>query len=186
MSGDAETVSTPEWWSARAAIEDPCEAVMWSREGQSERFDAVMDILPIGCWGGSVLDFGCGTGALSERFSGLHIPYLGYDWSHPMVLRARLEHPRSEFVSTLPWRHFDAIVCVGTFNMPGSYADTWKTLAHLWDRTDYALIVSLYRGDDSRCLTYDPYDLCDFASPKTDRWRIEQIRHNDLLLVMWK
>jgi len=156
---------------------------MWSAEGQRERFDAIYEAVNLRP-GECILDFGCGTGAFSDAFP--TDQYRGYDWSFPMVERARREHPYHEFVSTLSWQHFDAIVCVGTFNLPGSYAETWQTLNSLWTRTDRVLAVSLYYGDDENCLSYDEYDCCDFAKNRASRWRIEKHRHNDLLLVMWK
>lgn len=155
---------------------------MWSEQGQKERFEVVSNA--IDCVFGSLVDFGCGTGEFSEWFNPDH--YLGYDWSHSMVERALNEHPHYRFISTLPWRHFDIIACVGTFNLPGSFAETWQTLNSLWDRTDKQLIVSLYYGNDENCLSYDEYDCLDFAKPRASRWRIEKHRHNDLLMVMWR
>jgi SAM-dependent methyltransferase len=186
--GDAETsrrsLNTPEAWSERAQIESPYEAVMWSPEGQRERHDAVIRALNPKL-GETFLDFGCGTGELCTYLQDGD-GYVGYDWSYPMVQRARHDHPGYKFLSTLPYEHYDLVACVGTFNLPGSFEETWKTINSLWERTKRALAASLYDGNDERCLQYDEYDLCDFVAGKTQHWRIERIRHNDLLLVMWK
>jgi SAM-dependent methyltransferase len=185
VSGNAEarSLNTPEAWSARADEPTSLGAVMWSAQGQKDRFEAALDALK-GSLSTSLLDFGCGTGAFSE-----HIPsheYFGYDWSQSMVQRARDEHPDHEFTSALSWRRFDAVVCIGTFNLPGSTYETWRTLMSLWEITDRVLVASLYCGEDESCLRYDEYDLCDFARNHADRWRVEKHRHNDLLLVMWR
>jgi SAM-dependent methyltransferase len=187
VSGNAEagrrSLNTPEAWSERALLEDSCAAVMWSPEGQRERHVAVLDALdPMP--DETFLDFGSGTGALADLLP--ENGYVGYDWSYPMVERARREHPGYKFLSTLPYEHYDLVACIGTFNLPGSFEETWKTINSLWERTNRALAASLYDGNDERCLQYDEYDLCDFVTMKTKHWRIERIRHNDLLMVMWK
>lgn len=186
MFGNAETRSlsnTPEMWSERAKLDDHLDAVMWTAQGQAERHRAVLEALDPKP-NETFLDFGCGTGELSER---LFAPsYTGYDWSFQMACRAQERHPGFEFISTLPWRHFDVIACIGTFNLPGSLVGTFKTLDNLWVRCHSRMAVSLYSGDDERCLSYSPYDIIPWAEKHVTRYRLERIRHNDLLLVMWR
>ena len=46
----------------------------------------------------SILDLGCGTGALTERLAGLGRRVLGADSSPEMIESARAQHPELEFV----------------------------------------------------------------------------------------
>lgn len=175
-------MNTPEAWSERATLPG-LSAVMWSPDGQDDRFAAVLKVFDT-TNGMTVLDFGCGTGGFCRFFPPQN--YLGYDWSEGMVERAKQEHPAYAFTSSLTWQHFDLVACIGTFNLPGSFKETWETLNSLWVRTESVLAVSLYQGADRSCLSYDEFDLCEFAAARAERWRIEKHRHNDLLLSMWR
>lgn len=180
--------NTPEAWSDRAHRADPCEAVMWSRDGQQERFGVVLDALAPRV-GESLLDYGCGTGALTEVLSP-DVRYLGYDWSNGMVLRSRRDHERREFTSTRPERGelFDVVAAIGTFNL-ATYDETFGQLEALWDgNTRRALAACLYAGSDPVNTRFSHQRLGHFAErqAKAGRWRIEKHRPNDLLLVLWK
>lgn len=66
-----------------------------STESQKLRFDQLLGIVPTGATEYSILDYGCGYGAmvdvLTER--GHTFRYTGYDVSEEMILRARRLHP---------------------------------------------------------------------------------------------
>ncbi len=171
--------NTPAFWSERAAVADPVEAVLWTRLGQLERFRAVITALAPRD-GEILLDFGCGLGALAQFAS--PDAYFGYDWSTAMVERARLEHPEHRFTDERPTGWFDLIACVGTFNLADP-DEIYETLDDLWEKTGRALAVCLYYGNDPGTRSYDPGDLITYARSHS-RWRLERHRDNDLLLVL--
>ena len=83
--------NTPAAWSVRAETPAHWEACLWSREGQRARFQSVLaELEPMP--GETLLDFGCGTGQLSEHVGG-QVRYVGYDSAPGMVARARTDHP---------------------------------------------------------------------------------------------
>lgn len=136
--------------------------------------------------GESLLDFGCGTGALS-RFLPEGIKYLGFDWAPGMIERARREHPDATFAEPwlLPDRPFDLVVAIGTFNLADGWSKdhTASMLRILWGRTKRALAACLYAGDHPHCLSYTEEDLKGFV-PEAATVEIERHRPNDLLLVL--
>lgn len=177
-------INTREAWSDRAAMPAPWDAAGWSRRSQRERFDAVLarlDLRP----GDTVLDFGCGTGELADRIpSSL---YVGYDSAPGMVARAQVDHPLAHFTSKWPAGRFDHVIAVGPFNLPGGWSKqhTFHALRHLWDSTGCrSLIVSVYAGDDERCLRYSPNDLLVCGHSLGLNVTVEQWRANDLLMVV--
>lgn len=180
----ATLVNSPAAWSARAAAASPLDAVGWTEEGQTARFAAVLSALAPRD-GESLLDYGCGTGALSELVPA-GVEYCGVDWADGMVARAKKDHPGAKFRNTRPKRPVDVIACVGPFNLPGNWskAETWATLRALWQDCRRSLAVSLYAGADERCLRYEPGQLLSFAQSVAPLWRVERHRHNDLLLVL--
>lgn len=179
-----EMVNTPEAWSERASLASSWDAAGWTRDGQRDRFDAVAAHL---AETGSLLDFGCGTGAFSD-WCFPQVAYHGYDWAPGMLDRARREHPGKVFVDSIDGLEFDMVVAIGPFNLPGSVMRTKVDLQRLWASTRSLLAVSLYRGGDERCLSYtlddcaDIVDLCRAGSFLVDG----SYRANDLLLVMWR
>jgi SAM-dependent methyltransferase len=174
--------NTPEAWTERAALDDRLEAVMWTHDGQVGRFLAVLHALAPK-HGETLLDYGCGTGELSE-FTHPRTPYTGVDWSRGMIARARLEHPGKRFSIYLGPETFDLVACVGTFNLPGSLAQTWDDLAELWGRTRRSLAACLYAGDDQNCLRYTQSQVLRFAEQHASDFSVNKHRPNDILLVM--
>lgn len=174
--------NTPQAWSERSHASTSWEAAGWTKAGQEDRFDAVAAHLPEQ---GTLLDFGCGTGAFAD-WCFPAVDYQGYDWAPGMLDRARADHPDRVFLDSIEGLEFDIVVAIGPFNLPGSVLRTKVELQRLWTQTRSLLAVSLYRGDDERCLRYtiddvgDIVDLCgchDFVADFS-------YRANDLLLVM--
>lgn len=181
----AETENTPAAWSARAAAAEPWEAAGWSRESQQARFAAVahaVNAQPLE----RLLDFGCGTGGYTA-----HVPervsYVGYDFSPGMVARATRDHPGFWFTADWPGGGLDIVIAAGCFNLPGNWSKshTWHTLRHLWDTTGCStLAVSLYAGDDDRCLIYDEQEVHDRLLGESYLGTVTRWRPNDLLAVL--
>lgn len=177
--------NSPAAWSARAlSVADAHEATRWSEAGQRERFDSVLAALDPKP-GESLLDFGCGTGALSELLPE-GVDYLGYDWAAGMVMRARCEHPGRSFSRLWPDGPFDLVACIGTFNLRDGWSkeQTWKTLASLRGRCRRAIAVCLYAGKDPDCLIYSEDEIPFIAHMGEARTTVTRHRPNDLLLLM--
>lgn len=181
-------VNTPGAWSIRArAHAEPWIACGWSRDGQLDRLEHVVDALDPRP-GERLLDWGCGTGELCELLPD-DVVYVGFDWSDGMVERAIRDHAADQrrFVTGDPaWKGCDLVACVGPFNLPDGWSKqrTWHTLRHLWDVTGCrALAVSLYCGDDPNCLSYDLEET--YCAGDQLSWDVEvtPIRANDLLMV---
>lgn len=178
-------VNTPTGWSERAAIDDPWTACGWSFAGQRERHAAVIAGLAPQR-GDRLLDWGCGTGQLSELVPD-GVEYVGYDWAPGMVIRAAREHQGRLFQSWQPSGVFDLVACVGPFNLSDGWSKerTWHTLRHLWDVTGCrALAASLYAGDDPECLSYTGAEAAAAGQQLGYAVRVDQIRDNDLLLTV--
>ena len=182
-----ETANTPQAWSERARTHtEPWDACGWSREGQYDRLAAVLDELDPQP-GETLLDWGCGTGELCSLLLP-DVKYHGYDWAKGMVARARREHPGRTFSAVHPphYRQFDLVACVGPFNLEDGWSKqhTWHTLRHLWDTTGCrSIAVSLYKGDDDRCLRYEEHELHAFGRSLGPGYFIDEIRPNDLLFA---
>jgi predicted TPR repeat methyltransferase len=177
-------LNTPAAWSERAATIDAAhEACGWNRLGQKERlWEAVKALAPRD--GERLLDWGCGTGELSELLTG-NVDYVGYDWAPGMVERAREEHPGRKFQAWEP-DSADLIAAIGPFNLVDNWSKelTWLTLRTLWAKTGRALVASLYAGSDERCLSYS-FDECQrFAFAESYYARVTNWRYNDLLIVL--
>lgn len=178
-------VNTPDAWSARAEREHTSwDAAGWSRQGQEERFAAVLEAIEPKD-GERLLDFGCGTGAFADVLPP-SIDYVGYDSAAGMVIRASREHPRCVFQSWEPHLAFDVTVCIGPFNLPcpSGKQVVWQTLRRLWDGTGRALAVSLYAGQDERCLVYGEDEVNDHLGGLSHDVTVERWRPNDILAVV--
>ncbi len=103
--------------------------VGWNSEfAQHERFERLCEILPADDTGVSVLDFGCGFGALAEFLAARRkqFTYVGYDASPRMIdcARARFDDPRVTFESdwqVVPPCHYG--IASGVFNVRGEWSD---------------------------------------------------------------
>jgi len=159
--------------------------VMWTDRGQVSRFEKVLwalDPQP----GERLLDYGCGTGALTERLSG-EVGYLGYDWAEGMVERAKRVHPGREFTTHHPINGFDLVACVGPFNLKHNWSKqhTWHTLRHLWATTGcHTLAALLYTGEDLDCISYTLEECKAFAHGESYWSDVEQWRYNDILILL--
>jgi SAM-dependent methyltransferase len=180
--------NTPEAWTERAReAETSAGAALWSEAGQRERFAAVLAALDPRP-GETLLDYGCGTAALSELLP-VGVEYVGCDWSRGMIERARREHPSRELLlrGDFPTAPVDLAVVVGTFNLDNGWAksQTWDALGRLWSLCRRALAACLYAGDDPDCLVYTQAEVEAFAA-ETDaaRFAVTQPRPNDLLLLL--
>jgi len=69
-----------------------------SQESQELRFHELLRILPASATDYSILDYGCGYGALIDMLvgRGQSFRYLGFDVSHEMIARARRQHRRAD------------------------------------------------------------------------------------------
>ena len=75
---------------------ETARGVDWnSTESQKTRFAQLLRIVPSGATEYSILDYGCGYGAIIDVLTELGQPvqYVGYDVSEEMILRARRLHP---------------------------------------------------------------------------------------------
>lgn len=174
-------VNSSEAWSARALISEPWTACGWSKHGQEARFHAVVAALNLQP-GERLLDYGCGTGRLAEFLPG-GVDYVGVDWAEGMRLRARLEHPSARIVEKVPFGRFDAVACIGVFNLPGTKQDAFHTIRWLWETTGCrVLVASLYAGDDPACLSYTEAEAVRCGALLAYHVTVERILPNDLLL----
>lgn len=164
MTVAAKVRNTPEAWTERASEPESWRAAGWSERGQTQRFLAAVGHLNLRP-GESLLDFGCGTGRLSEWVPA-GVEYVGYDWSPGMVLAASAAHPEAGFTCVPPVRRFDAVAAVGPFNLRDNWSKekTWNVLSDLWaGRVGGVLVVSLYRGTDTSCIRYAAGELVGFC-----------------------
>lgn len=172
-------------WSERADTVTSHEASGWSEKGQTLRFLAVLDHLDLRP-GESVLDFGCGTGRFSA-FLPHTAAYLGYDSAAGMVNRARADHPGQQFDNEIPPVIFDHVVAIGPFNLP-SDEDPFDQIEWLWRMcVRRSIVISLYRGDDQRCLCYEAGDAVALARRLgAHRFRIDTTHLDNDLIVSFR
>lgn len=182
-----ETVAnTRESWSERASAPSSWEAAGWTKESQSDRFDAVLAALDPQP-GEVLLDYGCGTG-----FFNVWMPegviYVGYDQAPGMITRARADHPDVTFRDQEPLGFVDCVAAVGPFNLPDCWSKqhTWHTIRHLFEKTKRTLVVSLYGGTDERCLVYTEDEISNAVGGESAYNSVERWRHNDILLTLQK
>lgn len=178
--------NTPRAWSGRASAPSSWEAAGWTKAGQQTRFAAVLSALRPRR-GDYLLDWGCGTGALSELVPD-GVTYHGFDWAPGMVERARRDYPGRSFSEHPPasFQRFDLVACVGPFNLPDGWSKerTFSVLRHLWDTTGCrALAVSLYSGSDPRCLIYTDEEVRQAGRDLSWDYEVRRHRSNDLLMV---
>ena len=116
---------------------ETARGVDWASEAsQTLRFAKLLEVCQ-GESGFSLLDFGCGYGALLDllRERGTDVRYTGYDLSPEMVSRARERHrgfPDAVFTSELvPGERYDFVVASGVFNVKlGAQEAPWQEYVH--------------------------------------------------------
>jgi SAM-dependent methyltransferase len=112
---------------------ETARGVDWSSESsQVLRFEKLLE-LARGEEDFSLLDWGCGYGALLDhlRGRGLRCRYTGFDLSSEMVERARARHPAATFTAAEDeLTPHDFVVASGIFNVKLDVEDSdWRTYA---------------------------------------------------------
>ena len=98
------------------------QGVDWnSKKGQFERFRLLLKYLPLNNLT-SILDYGCGYGALLEyiKVNKIDVKYCGYDFLLEMIAEAKKLHIKdsNSFISELPpSQNWDFIILSGVFNV---------------------------------------------------------------------
>ncbi len=118
--------------------------VDWKNEqAQFLRFEQLLQILPSYDFGGSLLDFGCGYGALLAfmRERECRLNYVGYDYVEAMIEQAKMIFPgdgKAIFLSgEKVTQSADYVVASGVFNQRGTIDESvwtnyvFSTLDHL-------------------------------------------------------
>lgn len=111
--------------------------------------------------GDSVLDVGCGLGALAgylERI-GRRVEYVGVDITPKMVDDARSRHPNAVFevrdiLAAAPARTFDVVVCSGTLNYRIDDHARWTAnmLSRMYELANRVLVVNFLNNTFSSTL----------------------------------
>ncbi len=123
----------------------------YSGEGsQIANFIALCDAVGLAD-GVSVLDVGCGLGALLDYLAriGRRVDYVGVDISEKMVAAARELHPGATFevrdiLESPPQRRFDVVFCSGTLNyrIPDHHRWMGRMLARMYELANRAVAVN--------------------------------------------
>lgn len=104
-----------------------------SEQSQKIRFDQLCKILPADLSSVSLLDFGCGYGALYEflRKEGAGLSYSGYDVSEEMIRSCKTMYPTAEaifFTDDKLLSTHDFTIASGIFNVKMEFSnENWKT-----------------------------------------------------------
>ncbi len=105
MTFDAMQKRIANYFSAKVREHGETAAgVGWnSHESQYLRFAQLSKILPQAAESFSLIDFGCGYGALIEALAARGVPfhYQGYDISEEMIARARRRYPKYRFTAEI-------------------------------------------------------------------------------------
>jgi SAM-dependent methyltransferase len=107
-----------------AAGATPAEAVGWKvAHSQLANFIALTRVEGLAS-GASVLDVGCGLGALKDHLdaAGIAVDYTGIDIGARMIAEARARHPglrfeRRDILTDPPDERFDFVLCSGAMNL---------------------------------------------------------------------
>jgi SAM-dependent methyltransferase len=138
--------------------------VGWNSESaQQQRFEQLCEILPREDIGLSVLDFGCGFGALAEFLAARRkqFTYVGYDLSRNMVDCARKRANESHVRFESDWNQVptcDYAIASGVFNVRGNWSDErWRnyleeTLRSIHDRVTSGWSANFLTADSDPLL----------------------------------
>jgi SAM-dependent methyltransferase len=126
------TSTVVEYYETKLAAFGPtARGVDWKDEqSQQKRFEQLLRVLDIGPERFTILDFGCGYGALFAflRTRGFDCDYTGYDPSVRMIEQARAGHPNGHFTSV--WEEtpaVDFVIASGVFNVRlNTNTDAWR------------------------------------------------------------
>lgn len=134
-----------------------------SARSQALRFEQLLKVCPTaGRY--SLIDYGCGYGALADVLSAKGIPcdYAGFDVSPYLVRRARARHrgrPGRRFSSSPPaFRPADYVVASGIFNVKLDFSvEDWEPYIfavldriHRWSRRGFAFNILTSYSDRDR------------------------------------
>jgi SAM-dependent methyltransferase len=151
---------------------------------------AVLDPQP----GESLLDWGCGTGVLSDLLP-LGVHYIGADQSPEVLATASELRPGLMFDRAIeepePEAHaFDLVAVIGTYNL-GPAEVALRDFRSLWSYTRRAMALSVLRrvqrDGGPEHLTFSPEELATLGDSlaSSGRWELRSgYLPNDLLLVV--
>ncbi len=117
---------------------DRPEGVRWTPDGQSLRFESMLDI-DENIAGSKVLDYGCGKGDLYQfmKDKGISVYYTGFDINQNLISLAKQKYPEADFkVFDIEMEEleddFDYIFLCGVFNL--KLQDIDKTVKNVLKR----------------------------------------------------
>jgi SAM-dependent methyltransferase len=190
MSRIAAIRSFHEQLSADAPPPDRYWLDGWgSAEGQRVRFDAL--VRAANYRGGSVVDFGCGTGALREHLAGLGYPftYLGLDMNPDLLRAARRLTRNGEFrridFDSVDFPPAEYVFASGVFQFADRADPLYyrRLVGSLFERCGTALSVNFLSAmreeteKDPEELYLTPGDAVDLATSLSGRWVLDHSYH---------
>lgn len=159
-----------------------------STESQHARFKALLDLS--GFQGGSVIDYGCGTGDLFKYIRDLELEadYRGFDQNRQMLALARDRHQGqfSKIKIDAPTRmRADYVFASGIFQFQDTDNPEYyrALLAMLFASADRCLAVNFLSNQrsesekDAKELYLTPRDVAGLASELSKFWRIDHSYH---------
>ncbi|MEO1273453.1 MAG: class I SAM-dependent methyltransferase, partial [Myxococcota bacterium] len=185
--------------------DDVARKAGWSSQADQElRFEHLLEALDPTLEQFSLLDVGCGTGALYAylKRTGRQVDYLGLDIVPAMVDEARRLHPegsfeRADLLAEPPERMFDVVFCCGvlTHLMEDHATYTHAMLAQMVALAHQVVVVNVMSSrnfvlrpalrHDTEYHYYDPVELYRMGRALTP-WVVlrEDIRMTDVTLYM--
>ncbi len=178
---------------------DSPQGLLWHSEAaQQQRLDVIARLIDYS--GLSVLDLGCGTGALYRTLTSKfhNIRYTGIELVPEIASAASSRHPEAEFIAGTidgldPTRSFDVVAESGVFNT----ADyTWEamewTVRAMWRRCKRATIFNLMSSLSTAAVSHDcacwqPEHAVALAGRLTRRFSfLHSYRDNDMTIVLFR